>query len=141
MAARCDCGCPRNHGVHIKALNLPGYHQWRDPSRAGLDPIGAGRRRFNESPEGRAYNAVTASLRSGEVACQVQSPVCTGIAQHQDEALPRGRAGGIAAALRDGPEPTLCCDPCNAWLPQNLVWAAENGFARFKPPVTSKDSK
>lgn len=136
MAALCSCGAKKNHPVHIKALRLEGAHDYMDPSRAGLSPIGAARERFNASPEGRAYNAVTRALADGETACQIQSPVCTGIAQHQDEQLPRGRAGGIAAALRDGPAPYLCCDPCNSYVAENIVWATENGFARLKPPAS-----
>ncbi len=143
MARPCtDCPPMRKQkltaSIHGKQAIFEGWgHEYQDGSRGGMSPIGRARERFNASPEGRAYNAVTASLAAGEVACQVQSPVCTGLAQHQDEALPRGRAGGIAAALRDGPTPTLSCDPCNSFLAENLVWAAENGFARLKPPASS----
>lgn len=118
----------------VHSRHHPQYHQYLDASKAGLSPIGKARERFNESEAGKAYNAVTRALKAGETACQIQSPECTGIAQHQDEALPRGRAGGIAAALRDGPAPSLACDACNSYLAQNLVWAAEHGHARLKAP-------
>jgi len=126
------CGAKQSHSIHIRALGMAGNHPYEDGSRAGLSPIGEARERFNASERGREYNAVTRALAAGEVACQIQSPVCTGLAEHQDEALTRGRAGGLAAALRDGPEPSLACDACNTYLAENLVWASEHGFARLK---------
>jgi hypothetical protein len=132
MTATGICGAKKSHSIHVLALGREGAHQYQDGTRAGLSPIGKARERFNESERGKAYNEVTRALRAGETACQIQSPVCTGIAQHQDEALPRGRAGGIAASLRDGPAPYLACDACNAYLAENLTWAAEHGFARLK---------
>ena len=141
MAARCAarlatggrCDAPRNHSVHVLALALPGAHPFLDSSKAGLSPIGQARERFNESERGQEYARVNRELRRGETPCQIQSPVCTGIAQGQDEALPRGRAGGLAASLRDGPSPTVCCHACNSYVAENLTWAAEHGFARLKP--------
>jgi phage tail tape-measure protein len=37
-------------------------------------------------------------------------------------------AGGLEAALRDGPPPIPCCDRCNSYISENPVWAAENGW-------------
>ncbi len=129
------CGKPRDfEGIHSR--HTPGFHPFADSSRAGLSPIGKARERFNESERGREYARVNRELAKGETPCQIQSPVCTGIAQHQDEALPRGRAGGLPAALRDGPAPYLACDPCNGYCAENLVWASEHGFARLKPKAT-----
>ena len=119
----------------VHSRHHPQYHEYLDGSKPGISSIGKARERFNASERGKEYNAVTRALKSGEVACQIQSPVCTGIAQHQDEALPRGRAGGIAASLRDGPAPAPCCDRCNSYVAENAVWAHENGWARLKPPV------
>lgn len=128
------CGSTKKTApVHSK--HHPQHHEYLDGSKAGLSPIGKARERFNASERGKEYNRVTRALKAGETACQIQSPVCTGIAQHQDEALPRGRAGGLPAALRDGPAPYLACDRCNTFVAENLTWAAEHGFARLKPPI------
>lgn len=123
--AREGCGKPQHHAVHSPS---EWEHDFEDPRRSGLQPVGKAKQRFDRSPAGRTYNARTRELAKGETACQILSPVCTGIAQHQHEALTRGRAGGIAAALRDGPKPISCCDSCNGYASENPVWARERGL-------------
>ena len=86
------------------------------------------------SPKRRAfYRDVYAPMRDAAIGdgtepCQIVSPVCTGYAEHLHEILTRGRAGGLEAALRDGPPPVVACDACNGYVGENPVWAAENGW-------------
>lgn len=86
--------------------------------------------RFNQSEAGKEYRAHVRELGKGETYCQIQSPVCTGIAQHLHEVLTRGRAGGIEAAIEKGPKPIECCNSCNSYVSENPVWAMERGLLR-----------
>jgi len=38
------------------------------------------------------------------------------------------RSGGIDAAIRKGTRLFDACDPCNAYVSENQVWARERGF-------------
>jgi hypothetical protein len=50
MAALCaTCGGKRNHGVHLRALSMPGYHEYLDGTRAGLRAVSAGREAYQQS--------------------------------------------------------------------------------------------
>lgn len=73
------------------------------------------------------------AVGDGHEPCQIQSPVCTGYVEHLHEPLTRGKAGGLEAALRDGPPPIPCCDPCNGYVSENQVWARERGFIVRRP--------
>ena len=62
--------------------------------------------------------AVRAAVGDGNEPCQARTPVCTGRVEGIHEVLPRGRAGGLKAALRDGP--TIdCCHRCNEWISEH----------------------
>ena len=69
-----------------------------------------------------------AAVGDGNEPCQIVAPGCTGHVQHLHEPLSRGRAGGLAAALRDGPPAVPACDHCNGYVSENPVWAAERGW-------------
>jgi len=126
------CGAKRGHSTHVRAVAGAQYHPYQDASAPGLKPMSEGMRAFREES---GYNAAARAARGQ--ACQIVSPVCTGTAEHLHEPLPRGRAGGLAAALRDGPEPIPACDACNGYVSENQVWAREKGFI-VKPPVASR---
>ena len=83
-------------------------------------------RRFQQSEAGKRYERMKQETRG--LPCQIVSPVCTGASEHLHEPLTRGRAGGIEAALRDGPAPTECCDACNSYVSEHPVWARERGL-------------
>lgn len=118
---RCgSCGEIKNHSVHTYD------HDFVDPRPAGLSPVGRRMQRFNASPEGKEYRERAKETRGQP--CQIVSPVCTGYAEHLHEPLSRGRAGGIEAALRDGPPPIPCCDACNGYVSEHPVWAREKGL-------------
>lgn len=122
-----QCGMVKNNSVHLYD------HDFSDPRPAGISPVGQRDRpgagqRFIASEEGKEYRAKAKAARGQP--CQIVSPVCTGYAEHLHEPLSRGRAGGIAAALRDGPEPIPCCDACNGWVSEHPVWARERGLLR-----------
>ena len=127
------CGKPQHHAVHSPT---EWDHDFQDSRRAGLQGVGKAKERFNRSPVGREYNARTAALKDGQTPCQIQSPVCTGVAEHQHEVLTRGRAGGIAAALRDGPPTVYACDPCNGYVSENVIWARERGYILSRRELT-----
>ena len=84
--------------------------------------------RFNQSEAGKEYRARVRELGKGETYCQIESPVCTGIAHHLHEDKTRGKSGGIDAAIRKGTRFFDACDPCNAYVSENQVWARERGF-------------
>jgi hypothetical protein len=116
-----NCGAGKNHPVHSRWHKE--HHAFLDASAPGLKPMSEGMRNFRKES---GYDAAVREAK-GEP-CQVLSPVCTGYAEHLHEPLARGRAGGLKAALRDGPAPIPCCDPCNGYIGENQVWARENGF-------------
>jgi hypothetical protein len=115
-----QCGMIKNHSVHLTD------HDFVDPRPAGISPVGQRMTRFNQSDAGKEYRAQAKATRGQP--CQIVSPVCTGFSEHLHEPLSRGRAGGIEAALRDGPEPIPCCDACNGWVSEHPVWAREKGL-------------
>lgn len=122
-------GCERIRSANIHVLGHPDFgHPYKDDRDTNLSAIGAAKKRFNASPAGKKYNAHTRELGKGETRCQIMSPVCTGIAQHQHEDKARGKAGGIAASIRKGTTLFDACDPCNGYCSENQVWARERGF-------------
>lgn len=124
MAALCAvCGAKRNHSSHLRAVAGAAYHAYQDASAPGLQPMSEGMRNFRRES---GYDAAAKEAKGQP--CQVLSPVCTGRAEHLHEPLSRGRAGGLKAALRDGPQPIPCCDACNDYIAGNPVWATERGF-------------
>ena len=124
---RCgDQGCDRVRSAPIHVFGHPEYHEFNDTRPVGLSPVGRRAQRFQRSSEGRAYKQTKREARG--TPCQIVSPVCTGYVEHLHEPLPRGRAGGIEAALRDGPDPIPCCDACNGYVSDHPVWARERGL-------------
>jgi len=120
---RCaECGMIQNHSIHSSD------HRFVDPRPAGISAIGKRMTRFNESEDGKRYRAHARELAKGETVCQIQSPVCTGIAQHIHEDKTRGKSGGLDAAIRKGTRLWDACDPCNSYVSENQVWARERGF-------------
>ncbi len=62
--------------------------------------------------------AVRDAVGDGFNPCQARTAVCTGRVEGIHEVLPRGRAGGLKAALRDGP--TIdCCHACNSYISEH----------------------
>ena len=128
-----DCGKRKNHSIHMSD------HRYVDPRQPGLNPIGAGRTRFSTSEAGKQYEATKRENRGrpcemrnilGEAAWfeAGMQLICAKVGEHLHEILPRGRAGGIAAALRDGPEPVWLCDNCNSHVSAHPKWAKEHGL-------------
>lgn len=122
-----ECGQIKNHTSHGGS----GYtHDWLKPEvrkeRAPMSPIGAATERFNASEDGIEYRARVIAERGAP--CPVRAPGCTGKVEHLHEKLSRGRAGGIQAAVRDGPPPVGMCDNCNDHISRYPRWAKENGW-------------
>lgn len=116
-----ECGASKNHAVHGRFHRE--YHEYMRDKPVGLQPMSAGMRAF------RRESGYEASAKEAQgKPCQVLSPVCTGYAEHLHEPLSRGRAGGLKAALRDGPAPIPCCDRCNSYISENPTWAREQGL-------------
>jgi hypothetical protein len=104
-----------------------------------MNPIGGRTRRFQASDAGKEYERTKLEMRGNP--CQTRELVgepawlqaladglrCRGYGEHWHEILPRGRAGGIEAALRLGPKPVWICDPCNGHISQNSDWAEDAG--------------
>ena len=126
---RCaQCDGAKNHPDHTYD------HNFVDPRPVGMSPIGKRTQRFQASDAGKEYER-TKRETQGEP-CQIQGPTCTGFVEHLHEPLSRGRAGGLAAALRDGPAPIPCCDACNGYVSEHPVWARERGLL-----LSAKDIK
>lgn len=115
-----ECQQIKNHSCHTYE------HDFVDPRPIGISPVGRRMQRFQASPEGQEYERTKRETRGQP--CQIVSPVCTGYAEHLHEPLSRGRAGGIEAALRDGPRPLPACDRCNEYVSEHPVWAREKGL-------------
>ena len=73
--------------------------------------------------------AVRAAVGDGRNPCQARTPVCTRFVQGIHEVLPRGRAGGLKASLRDGPTLDVC-HACNDWISLNPREAKQMGLLR-----------
>ena len=127
---RCEePGCGRITSAPCHIVGHPDYeHDYLETKHPGLNPVGRRARRWQASEEGKAYRAHTEELRKGETPCQINSPVCIGVAQHIHEDKARGKTGGIEAAIRKGATLWDACDPCNEYCSENQVWARERGF-------------
>lgn len=117
-----QCGRIKNNSIHITD------HDFIDPRPAGISPVGQRMTRFNSSEAGKEYRAHVRELGKGETVCQIQSPVCTGIAQHIHEDKTRGKSGGLDAAIRKGTRLFDACDACNSYVSEHQVWSRERGF-------------
>ena len=123
MASSCAvCGARKQASIHLGRIN-PGWHAFQDARRPGMKPMSDGMQAFREAS---GYAAAVEAAKG--TPCQIVSPVCTGTSEHLHEPLSRGRAGGLRAALRDGPQPIPCCDACNGYIMEHPVWAMERGF-------------
>ena len=100
MASSCAvCGSRKQASIHLGRIN-PGWHAFQDARRPGMKPMSDGMQAFREAS---GYAAAVEAAKG--TPCQIVSPVCTGTSEHLHEPLSRGRAGGLKAALRDGPPP------------------------------------
>lgn len=106
MAALCDCGAKRGHSVHIKALGLAGYHEYRDPSKAGLKAVSDGRAAYVRSQEHKdAYEALKTAHC---VAAEYGAPgTCYG-PQTPHHTFTRSKAGDLAKAEDEFPVVWMC---------------------------------
>ena len=118
-----DCEGKRTAGVHSK--HHPEYHPYRDSTEPGLKHVSAGMSEFRRTS---GYDKAVKAAEGSP--CQVQSPECTGTAEHLHEIKSRGRHGGLRGAYRGPEDGTPCCDACNAYIGQNPVWAAEQGWLK-----------
>lgn len=111
-----------------KRVEKPGrlaHNSTFEASTTPMRPMSAKRAKFY----GQTYRPMRdAAVGDGREPCQIQSPVCTGYVEHLHEPLTRGKAGGLEAALRDGPKPIPACDRCNSYVSEHQVWARERGF-------------
>lgn len=123
MAKACaykGCGARKAHPIHGSFMK--DGHPFMDASKVGLQPMNKGMQAWREQS---GYNDDARAARGKR--CQIQSPVCTGTADHLHEPLSRGRAGGLRRAVEIGGT-VDACDPCNGYVMENQVWAYEHGF-------------
>ena len=119
----CACGKSLNAPVHSRHYREADGHEFADPRRPGLQPISEGMKAFRRKS---GYDAAVRAAKGKP--CAIGSPVCTGAAQHLHEPLGRGVAGGLKAALRDGPPPIEACNRCNSYVAEHREWAEARGF-------------
>jgi hypothetical protein len=115
-----NCGASRNGGIHSRFH--PQYHAYMDPRKPGLKPMREG---MSATRQEIGYEDELAAAKG--TPCQIVSPVCTGVSEHLHEPMPRGRAGGLEAAVRMGGT-IPACDACNGYVSANPVWAKERVF-------------
>lgn len=123
---KCVCSLSKNALVHSRHYQEADAHDFMDPRKPGLKPMSE---RMAEFREASGYNAAVKAARGKP--CAVGFDGCMGIAQHLHEPLSRAQAGGLKAALRDGPPPLPCCDYCNEAIEQTVngrAWALAHGF-------------
>ncbi len=123
MSAKPCAVCEASKSASVHSRWHPSFHAYEDSTRAGLQPMSRGMRAFRKES---GYDEAKAAARG--TPCQILSPVCEGVAEDLHEPLARGRAGGLKAALRDGPAPIPACRPCNEYVMENQVWARERNF-------------
>lgn len=122
MAGRACYRCEGKRAADIHSVRHPEYHPYVLKGEPGLQPMSEGMRNWRKES---GYDAAVKAAKGSP--CQVVSPVCTGFAEHLHEPLTRGRSGGLRAAVEQGG--TIdSCDPCNGYIGENPVWAAEHGF-------------
>ena len=143
MSGRNRCGyegCDRIKSAPAHVFGLLSYeHDFVDTRPTGISPIGKRTQRFQASDAGKEYERGKRGMKGAP--CQMRSlltdeewddagldRVCQGEGAHWHEIYPRGRAGGIAAALRDGPKPVWLCDPCNSHISANPKWSEGKGL-------------
>lgn len=108
--------------VHSRHYRGADGHPFVLDAEPGLKPMNEGVRNWRQQS---GYNDAAKAARGKR--CQIQSPVCTGTAEHLHEPLSRGRAGGLRRAVEIGGT-VDACDPCNGYVMENQVWAYEHGF-------------
>lgn len=125
---RCQqCGLLKSHRDHVFEHEFvpeerPGFGSQRQPIRARSEQMETYYRDTRRP-------AVRKAVGNGRRLCQIESPVCTGYVEGIHESAPRGRFGGLRAAVEAGPT-FDSCNACNGYCSENPVWAAENGFLR-----------
>ena len=67
---------------------------------------------------------VRRAVGNGRRPCPVGSPVCSHYVEGLHEVVPRGRAGGLEAAIRLG-EVVPCCHRCNRWISEHSLKAGK----------------
>ena len=117
-----NCGRPKsapNHSRHYRGEDICTYIDNKTP---GLAPMSEGMRNWRRQS---GYDEHKRAIQG--TPCQVVSPVCVGIAEDLHEPLTRGRSGGLRASYEIGGG-IPACRPCNGYIGENPVWAAERGF-------------
>jgi len=103
-------------------------------------PMARGKKRINpRSKKREAYmvgrrERVAEAVGDGHNPCQMRAPGCTGSVEGIHEVLPRGRAGGLEAAERDG-ETMNVCHACNEWASQHSEEAERKGWLKKARPM------
>ena len=120
------CGERQHHSVHSPGAD----HDYVDAKQAGLQPMSAGMRRYREES---GYNEAVQEVRGWP--CEIKSPVCSGAAEHIHEVLPRGRAGGLRAAVESGAGLLATCDNCNQYVSEHPLWSEMRGFLKHWRPT------
>lgn len=132
MAKPCIvCDGKKTAGIHSR--HHPQFHKYLDDTTPGVKPMSEGMRNFRQES---GYDAAVRVAKGRP--CQIVSPVCTGQAEHLHEALTRAKAGGLKAAVANGPV-FDSCDACNSYIQENQVWAMEHGFL-FRATVEGKQA-
>lgn len=119
-------GCCRNVWAKLYCR----FHQYlrTDKKPKRIAPVAEKRKPIN-----RMYTAKAALFIATHPKCAINSPVCTGKAQHVHHT--KGRIGDQLLKESDW---LPSCDPCNGYIEQHDAWARENGFKQSKFTVNNE---
>lgn len=126
------CGLRKTASVHVGYDD--GTHEYVEERRGGF---GQQRKPINPRSEKRERYmrevrrpAVRQAVGDGRQPCEVRiEGVCTGYVESIHETAPRGRFGGLEAAVAAG-ETKRTCNACNGWLSEHPREAQERGLLR-----------
>lgn len=125
-----DCGQSKNSSRHFGA---DADHEYQPEARAGFgsqrQPINLRSAKRERYMETERRPAVRKAVGNGRKPCPVKSPHCTGYVEGIHETAPRGRFGGLEAAVDAAPT-VGCCHACNSWLSEHPREAQERGLLR-----------
>lgn len=135
------CGRSKNAAVHVRRSGAFTHdHQRRDRPQQARQPLNAKSQKRHQYLKDTEYAHRSTAARTQPCALGAAGATppggCRGMADGLHHTLPRGRAGGLEAAERDG-ETVPACGACNVWVSQSTAgqrWAEEHGFLMRRAP-------
>jgi hypothetical protein len=147
VSAKGRCGAGRNHPIHVRALGLPGNHDWSTckvpPEPKKPKAIPSRSEKMQTFYTEQRIPLVQLVLARAGYRCEVLSPYHERESDFNPvdvhEIATRGREGGIMAEGVNTPENCVAaCRRCHDAISNDPDWAEEHGFLLPASPVSSK---